>query len=253
MFFQLYDLFWFCGLYYQRVQEFVTGMVKSPEVSQATSLVQSDIGLNDGLKHLNTLECSDIIDQFRRVQLVSADDQDELDSETELSTVLPDQRSTEQTDVMSTNSNAYASPLHKKRSHSTSGEGTTDESLTRPRSTYADLIRQALSNSQNHQLSLPQIYHAIELIHPFYKSHAQTFGWQTSVRRTLERDPSFRKIDRVGVSPVWELKPKASVTRKRSLRSRPMPIQSSAASASPLHLFDMSAALLSHVEQNQDH
>ncbi|KAL8997947.1 MAG: hypothetical protein Q9169_002869 [Polycauliona sp. 2 TL-2023] len=221
-----------------RVQELVTGRVKSPAVPQASSLSKTDTYLNDSLEHASTTGPSDIIDQFRRVQLLSTEHEDETESETER---------------MPTKPNAYTAPLHKMRLSSASGNSTaTGNPLTRPQSSYADLVRQALSSSQSHQLSLSQIYHAIEFMYPFYKSPTQTFGWQTRVRRTLERDPSFYKVNRNGASPVWTTESQPSVASKKSQRSRSKPIQSSAASASPLHLFDMSAALLSRVEQQQD-
>ncbi|KAL8657662.1 MAG: hypothetical protein Q9226_001692 [Calogaya cf. arnoldii] len=247
-----------CGLYYQRVQELITGAVESPNVARATSLYQNDLSYSDGPKQLSTPEHSDVIDQFRRVQLVSKDHQAETNMGMELSGGTTDQQfvleSTEHTDIVQTNLNAYTAPLHKRKSYLTSGEGTTtDEPLTRPRLSYSDLIRQALSSSQSHPLSLSQIYHAIESTHPFYKSQAQTFGWQTSVRRTLKQDPSFCRIELFGASPVWKLKQEEFTANGKQRRHPPMPVQTSAASASPLHLFDMSAALLSRVEQRQIH
>ncbi|KAI4256657.1 MAG: hypothetical protein L6R42_006093, partial [Xanthoria sp. 1 TBL-2021] len=237
-----------------RVQELVTGSAKSPAIMQASSLDQNDLSYNDGTQQMSNPEHSDVIDQFRRVQLVSTDFRAEIDSEAELPTTSADQQIVrEDNDITPTKPNTYTAPMRKGRPFPTVGEGTvTDQPLSRPLSSYLDLIRQALLSSKTGQMSLPQIYHAIEQKHPFYISQAQTFGWQTSVRRNLKQNPSFCKIERDGPSTVWKFSPKLDTPKTKQWRPPPMPIQASAASASPLHLFDMSAALLSGVEQHRD-
>ena len=200
---------------------------------------------------MSTPEQSDIIDQFRRVQFVSTDYQEDIDSEMDPAATSVNLGRTEHIMVKAQRYNAYTASLHKERSDPSFGEGIAiDEPLARPRLSHSDLIRQALSSSRNQALSPAQIYHAIELNHPFYRSHAQTFGWQTSIRRTLKQDPSFSRFERKGTSPLWKIRDESYNTNRKQGRHPPLPIQASAASASPLHLFDMSAALLSRLEEH---
>ncbi|KAL8928895.1 MAG: hypothetical protein Q9172_000733 [Xanthocarpia lactea] len=242
-----------CGLYYQRVQELVVGPAKSPDVTHATSFNHGDSGYNDGHDQMSVPEHSDPIDQFRRVQLVSIEFQAEDGSEAEASSEVADgqfnQKGTLHTDSMPQERNPYTGPLSKGPPFSLDGEGTrTDEGATRPQLSYFDLIHEALSSSKHHQLPLRQIYHAIEQRHPYYKSAGAEFGWQSSVRRNLKRDPAFREIKQFGASSVWELVPNVSTEKGKQKRR----IQSSASIASPLHLFGMSAALLDRVEQHHN-
>ncbi|KAL8982701.1 MAG: hypothetical protein Q9205_002865 [Flavoplaca limonia] len=239
-----------CGLHYQRVQELATGPADAPDDTQASSLDRGDISHSAGLKQMSTPDQGDIIDQFRRVQLVSTDYQDDIDSEVDPAVISVNIGYTEHLKIKPQRYNAYTASLHKERSDPSFGEGIAiDEPLAKPRLSHSDLIRQALSGSRSQALSLAQIYHAIELNHPFYRSHAQTFGWQTSIRRTLKQDPSFSRFERKGTSPLWKIRDESYNTNRKQGRHPSLPIQASAASSSPLHLFDMSAALLSRLQE----
>ncbi|KAI4219026.1 MAG: hypothetical protein LQ349_008480 [Xanthoria aureola] len=234
-----------CGLYYQRVLELVTEAATSSDDTHATPLDQHDPSYDDGLERISTPEHNDVIDQFRRVRLISTGFQGEFDGHAEPSTTSAGQQLVQEDDGHTT------ARMHKGRPMPTVGEDiATYQPLTRPLSSYLDLVRHALLSSKTGQMSLAQIFHAIEQKHPFYKSQAQTFGWRTSIRRILKQNPSFCKIERDGASTVWRFSSKRDTPKRKQLRSPPMPIQASAASASPLHLFDMSAALLSGVEQH---
>ncbi|KAL8870940.1 MAG: hypothetical protein Q9198_007515, partial [Flavoplaca austrocitrina] len=233
-----------------RVQELATGPADAPDDTQASSLDRGDISHSAGLKQMSTPDQGDIIDQFRRVQLVSTDYQDDIDSEVDPAAISVNIGYTEHLKIKPQRYNAYTASLHKERSDPSFGEGIAiDEPLAKPRLSHSDLIRQALSGSRSQALSLAQIYHAIELNHPFYRSHAQTFGWQTSIRRTLKQDPSFSRFERKGTSPLWKIRDESYNTNRKQGRHPSLPIQASAASSSPLHLFDMSAALLSRLQE----
>ncbi|KAL8703929.1 MAG: hypothetical protein Q9201_002909 [Fulgogasparrea decipioides] len=103
----------------------------------------------------------------------------------------------------------------------------TPEQLAKPQSSYVVLIHEALSNSPTGQMSLPQIYRAIERKYPFYKLRVQTTGWQSSVRHNLSQHPAFRKIERDGKGWMWGLVPEVSIEKekKRRLTPPPMPAQ----------------------------
>ncbi|KAL8809605.1 MAG: hypothetical protein Q9200_003277 [Gallowayella weberi] len=103
----------------------------------------------------------------------------------------------------------------------------TPEQLAKPQSSYVILIHEALSNSKTGQMSLPQIYRAIERKYPFYKLRVQTTGWQSSVRHNLSQHPAFRKIERDGKGWMWGLVPEISIEKekKRRITPPPMPAQ----------------------------
>ncbi|KAL8693781.1 MAG: hypothetical protein Q9224_003691, partial [Gallowayella concinna] len=103
----------------------------------------------------------------------------------------------------------------------------TAEQLAKPQSSYVVLIHEALSNSKTGQMSLPQIYRAIERKYPFYKVRVQTTGWQSSVRHNLSQHPAFRKIERDGKGWMWGLVPEISIEKekKRRITPPPMPAQ----------------------------
>ncbi|KAL8862680.1 MAG: hypothetical protein Q9178_001178 [Gyalolechia marmorata] len=103
----------------------------------------------------------------------------------------------------------------------------TAEQLAKPQSSYVVLIHEALSNSKTGQMSLPQIYRAIERKYPFYKLRVQTTGWQSSVRHNLSQHPAFCKIERDGKGWMWGLVPDVSIEKekKRRLTPPPMPVQ----------------------------
>ncbi|KAL9000518.1 MAG: hypothetical protein Q9169_000811 [Polycauliona sp. 2 TL-2023] len=103
----------------------------------------------------------------------------------------------------------------------------TPEQLAKPSSSYVILIQEALSNSATGQMSLPQIYRAIERRYPFYKLRVQTTGWQSSVRHNLSQHPAFCKIERDGKGWMWGLVPGVSIEKekKRRITPPPMPAQ----------------------------
>lgn len=101
----------------------------------------------------------------------------------------------------------------------------TPEQLAKPQSSYVILIHDALSNSKTGQMSLPQIYRAIERKYPFYKLRVQTTGWQSSVRHNLSQHPAFRKIERDGKGWMWGLVPEVSIEKDKKKRMSPQPMQ----------------------------
>ncbi|KAL8717939.1 MAG: hypothetical protein Q9225_004872 [Loekoesia sp. 1 TL-2023] len=100
----------------------------------------------------------------------------------------------------------------------------TPEQLAKPQSSYVVLIHEALSNSKTGQMSLPQIYRAIERKYPFYKLRVQTTGWQSSVRHNLSQHPAFRKIERDGKGWMWGLVPEVSIEKEKKRRMTPPPM-----------------------------
>ena len=100
----------------------------------------------------------------------------------------------------------------------------TPEQLAKPQSSYVILIHEALSNSKTGQMSLPQIYRAIERRYPFYKLRVQTQGWQSSVRHNLSQHPAFRKIERDGKGWMWGLVPEISIEKEKKKRATPPPV-----------------------------
>ncbi|KAL8898719.1 MAG: hypothetical protein Q9207_006559 [Kuettlingeria erythrocarpa] len=100
----------------------------------------------------------------------------------------------------------------------------TAEQLAKPQSSYVVLIHEALSGSKTGQMSLPQIYRAIERKYPFYKLRVQTTGWQSSVRHNLSQHPAFRKIERDGKGWMWGLVPEVSIEKEKKRRMTPPPM-----------------------------
>ncbi|KAL8693582.1 MAG: hypothetical protein Q9218_001624 [Villophora microphyllina] len=99
----------------------------------------------------------------------------------------------------------------------------TPEQLAKPNNSYVVLIYEALSNSTAGQMSLPQIYRAIERRYPYYKIKVQTTGWQSSVRHNLSQHPAFRKIERDGKGWMWGLDPAVSIEKEKKRRTTPPP------------------------------
>ncbi len=100
----------------------------------------------------------------------------------------------------------------------------TPEQLAKPQSSYVILIHEALSNSTAGQMSLPQIYRAIERRYPFYKLRVQTQGWQSSVRHNLSQHPAFCKIERDGKGWMWGLVPEIPINKEKKRRATPPPV-----------------------------
>ncbi|KAL6721328.1 hypothetical protein ACLMJK_000431 [Lecanora helva] len=99
----------------------------------------------------------------------------------------------------------------------------TPEQLAKPTHSYVVLIHEALSNSNSGQMSLPQIYRAIERRYPYYKLGVSTLGWQSSVRHNLSQHPAFRKIERDGKGWMWGLVPDISIEKEKKRRTPPPP------------------------------
>ena len=102
----------------------------------------------------------------------------------------------------------------------------TPEQLAKPSASYVVLIHEALSASPAKQMSLPQIYRAIERRYPFFKIKVQTIGWQSSVRHNLSQHPAFKKIERDGKGWMWGLVPEISIEKEKKRRLSPTPAQS---------------------------
>ena len=99
----------------------------------------------------------------------------------------------------------------------------TPEQLAKPASSYVVLIHEALSNSKTGQMSLPQIYRAIERRYPFFKLRVTTQGWQSSVRHNLSQHAAFTKITRDGKGWMWGLVPEVSIEKEKKRRPTPPP------------------------------
>ena len=98
----------------------------------------------------------------------------------------------------------------------------TPEQLAKPQQSYVVLIHEALTNSPTGQMSLPQIYKAIERRYPYFKFKVQTVGWQSSIRHNLSQHPAFYKVEREGKGWMWGLVPDVSIEKERRPR-RPSP------------------------------
>ena len=98
----------------------------------------------------------------------------------------------------------------------------TAEQLAKPQQSYVVLIHEALTNSPLGQMSLPQIYKAIERRYPYFKFKVQTVGWQSSIRHNLSQHAAFRKVEREGKGWMWGLVPEVSIEKERRPR-RPTP------------------------------
>ena len=77
------------------------------------------------------------------------------------------------------------------------------ELLAKPTCSYVVMIHEAIVNSAEKVLSLPQIYKAIETKYPYYKFVVSTNGWQSSVRHNLGQHKAFYKVDRAGKGWLW--------------------------------------------------
>lgn len=138
--------------------------------------------------------------------------------------------STEQTDSMAPDGGApkpkeKSKPIKPPRSPSPVFDESklTPEQLAKPQQSYVVLIHEALSNSKTGQMSLPQIYRAIERRYPFFKLRVQTQGWQSSVRHNLSQHAAFKKIERDGKGWMWGLVPEVSIEKEKKRRATPPP------------------------------
>lgn len=99
----------------------------------------------------------------------------------------------------------------------------TEEQLQKPGANYVLLIFEALSNHPDGQMTLPQIYKAIERRYPWFHFKAQTNGWQSSVRHNLGQNTSFMKVTREGKGWKWALAPGATIDKEKKRMPPPPP------------------------------
>ena len=147
----------------------------------------------------------------------------------------PVRESTEPTDSVAPDDPAAAAKPSKEKSKAIKpprspspvfDEATlTPEQLAKPQVSYVVLIHEALSNCESKQMSLPQIYRAIERRYPFFKVRVQTQGWQSSVRHNLSQHAAFKKIERDGKGWMWGLVPEVSIEKEKKRRPTPPPQQ----------------------------
>ncbi|KAI5858002.1 hypothetical protein BZA05DRAFT_385512 [Tricharina praecox] len=89
------------------------------------------------------------------------------------------------------------------------------ELLIKPNVSYVVMIHEAILNSADKVLSLPQIYKAIETKYPYYKFKVQTQGWQSSVRHNLGQHKAFYKVDRAGKGWLWGVVEGVSIEKEK--------------------------------------
>lgn len=97
----------------------------------------------------------------------------------------------------------------------------TPEQLAKPQANYVTLIHEALSNSPTGQMSLPQIYRAIQRRYPFFVLKCNTNGWQSSVRHNLSQHHAFRKVERDGKGWMWAIVNGVSIEKEKKRRPTP--------------------------------
>ena len=90
---------------------------------------------------------------------------------------------------------------------------------------YADLITQAISSSQDKRLTLNQIYDWLILNIPFFaerKDNSQSGGWKNSIRHNLSLHQKFKKVpnEATGKSSWWVLNPELSPVKKTRRRAQ---------------------------------
>ena len=97
----------------------------------------------------------------------------------------------------------------------------TPEQLAKPQANYVTLIHEALSNSETGQMSLPQIYRAIQRKYPFFVLKCSTNGWQSSVRHNLSQHHAFKKVERDGKGWMWAIVDGVSIEKEKKRRATP--------------------------------
>jgi hypothetical protein len=97
----------------------------------------------------------------------------------------------------------------------------TPEQLAKPQANYVTLIHEALSNSPSGEMSLPQIYRAIQKRYPFFVLKCNTNGWQSSVRHNLSQHHAFRKVRRDGKGWMWGIVEGVSIEKEKKRRPTP--------------------------------
>jgi Forkhead domain/FHA domain len=106
-------------------------------------------------------------------------------------------------------------------------EDFTPEQLAKPNANYVTLIHEALSESATGQMSLPQIYRAIQRRYPYFVLKCGTNGWQSSVRHNLSQHHAFTKVERDGKGWMWAIVAGVSIEKEKKRRSSPPPSQHS--------------------------
>jgi hypothetical protein len=97
----------------------------------------------------------------------------------------------------------------------------TPEQLAKPQANYVTLIHEALSNSPSGEMSLPQIYRAIQKRYPFFVLKCNTNGWQSSVRHNLSQHHAFCKVRRDGKGWMWGIVKGVSIEKEKKRRPTP--------------------------------
>ena len=97
----------------------------------------------------------------------------------------------------------------------------TPEQLAKPQANYVTLIHEALSNSPTGEMSLPQIYRAIQKRYPFFVLKCNTNGWQSSVRHNLSQHHAFCKMRRDGKGWMWGIVEGVSIEKEKKRRPTP--------------------------------
>ncbi|KAI4212167.1 MAG: hypothetical protein LQ351_005036 [Letrouitia transgressa] len=132
----------------------------------------------------------------------------------------------EQNDARSTKPPKPMKPVKPPRSPSPEIDkaSLTPEQLAKPQASYVVLIHDVLTNSETGQLSLRQIYRAIERNWPYFmfdQAATATKGWQSSVRHNLLQHDAFRKVQREGKGWMWGLVPGVPIDKERKRRGTP--------------------------------
>lgn len=90
------------------------------------------------------------------------------------------------------------------------------EALLKPAASYVVLIHEAITNSEENALTLPQIYKAIERKYPYFKVRVTTTGWQSSVRHNLGAHKAFCKVTRSGKGWMWGINEGVSIEKEKN-------------------------------------
>ncbi len=101
----------------------------------------------------------------------------------------------------------------------------TPEQLAKQSCNYVQLIYEALSESTHKQMSLPQIYRAIQRKYPYFVLRVSTLGWQSSVRHNLGQNDGFEKVERDGKGWKWAIKEGATFEKEKKKKALSPPPQ----------------------------
>lgn len=99
----------------------------------------------------------------------------------------------------------------------------TPEQLAKPTANYIQLIYEAIVSSERKQMSLPQIYRAIQRKYPYFVCRVSTVGWQSSVRHNLNQQSGFMKVEKDGKGWKWAIKPGATFEKEKKRKASPPP------------------------------